>query len=143
MTRQMEPQQVREVLYGAAQLTFPSRKDEEGRVRPPRERIELLEDHYVECATARQGLEEAALWMQDAVKRLEDQWDAIEGWQTAMGAGEKTQKAIVAAKRTLKPDLYDGIREGKWLADKCRTQVKRLERDEDAVSRLYTMLGAG
>lgn len=139
----MTVQEVRQVLYRAAQLRFPSGKDEEGRKLAPRERVESLEDHYVECAMSRQALEEAALWMQDGVKGLEDKWDAIEGWQTVMGAGEKTQKAIVAAKRTIDPETYKGIREGKWLVDKLHRQAKRLERDEEAVSRLYTMQTGG
>lgn len=139
----MTPEEARQTLYCAAQLRFPSGRNEEGDKLAPRERIESLEDHYVECAMSRQALEEAALWMQDGVKVLEDKWDNIEGWQTALGSGEKTQKAIVAAKRTIDPETYDGIREGKWLVDKLHRQAKRLERDEEAVSRLYTMQTGG
>lgn len=131
----MEPKQVREVLYQAAGLTFPRLRDQS-----PQQKISALEDHYVECAISRQALGEAALWMADAVKRLEDAWDAIEGWQTLVPPGDKTQKGVVAAKRKLDPDTYSGIREGKWLVDKLRGQVARLERDEEAASRLYTMM---
>jgi hypothetical protein len=105
----------------------------------PQTRVESYEDFIVRAATFRGELEENLLTIQSSLKALENEWDAIEGWETLAG-DDRTQKAAVAAKRKLKPDLYDGIREGKWLADKLRVQVKRLEQDEGAVSRLYTML---
>lgn len=106
----------------------------------PQTRVESYEDFIVKAATFRGELEENLLDLQSGLKDLEDQWDAIEGWETLVDPSDKTQKAVVNAKRKLKPELYSGIREGKWLADKIRTQVRRLEQDEGSVSRLYTML---
>jgi len=134
----VNPVEVREALYQAAKLTFPRLRD-----LSPEAKVAAIEDHYVACAISRQALEEAALWMQDAVKRLEDAWDAIEGYRTLIPPGDKTQKGVVAAKRQIDPKTYEGIREGKWLVDKLKTQVRRLERDEEAASRLYTMMTGG
>jgi hypothetical protein len=106
----------------------------------PQARIESYEDFIVKAATYRGELEEDLLTIQSSIKDLEDEWEAIEGWETLVDPGDKTQRASVDAKRKLRPDLYSGIREGKWLADKLRVQVKRLEQDEGAASRLYTML---
>lgn len=142
-TPDFSPKAVKKRLFEIATLTVPDLRVD-GRWRPPREQVELLEGHVLDIAKARAELEEMALYMQASYKELEDQWDAIEGWQTAMPAGEKTQKAITAAKRTISPEIYDGIREGKWLADKLLRQVRRLERDEEwTCSRLYTMITGG
>lgn len=138
----MNPKEAKALLFEVAKLRVPSLR-EDGRWIAPRDQVERLEGHMLDASLARGQAEEAALYMQAAVKDLEDDWDAIEGWQTAMGSGDKTQKAVTAAKRTLRPDLYDGIREGKWLADKLRVQIKRLERDEEACSRVYSMLSGG
>lgn len=109
----------------------------------PQTRVESYEDFITKCAIYRGELEENLLDLQSSIKDLEDQWDEIEGWETLADPADKSQKGVVAAKRKLRPDLYSGIREGKWLADKIRTQIKRLEQDEGAASRLYTMLTGG
>jgi hypothetical protein len=151
------PEQCRQILYRVARLRIPNVRqeltpEERGQVfgdEPlppgPAGKIIRLEGFMVDSAIARGDAEEAALYMQAAVKRLEDEWDAIEGWETLLPAtaSERTEKAVVRAKRQLKPELYDGIREGKWLADKLKTQARRLERDEEACSRLYTMATGG
>lgn len=109
----------------------------------PQTRVESYEDFITQCALYRGELEENLLDLQTSIKDLEDEWEAIEGWETIVDPGDKTQKAAVNAKRKLRPDLYSSIREGKWLADKIRVQIKRLEQDEGAASRLYTMLTGG
>lgn len=154
------PEKCRQILYRVARLRIPNVRQE----LPPEEfeevygglgagaspvgpagKIIRLEGFMVDSAIARGDAEEAALYMQAAVKALEDEWDAIEGWETLLPpkASERTEKAVVRAKRQLKPDLYDGIREGKWLADKLKTQARRLERDEETCSRVYTMATGG
>lgn len=115
----------------------------EGRWKSASEQIELLQDHMVSCSLARAVLEEGWLFVTEGVKSLEDRWDGIEGWQMAVTQNKPAQKAIVEAKRKLEPDVYRGIRDGKWLADKLRVQIKRLERDEEACSRIYSMLSGG
>jgi hypothetical protein len=144
------PAECREILFRVAKLRLPDTRkraepvpDEEVGgmpASPGQMKVHALEGYMTDCAIARGEAEEAALYMQAAVKSLEDQWDAIEGWETLLPPQkERTEKSKVEAKRTLKPELYDGIREGKWLADKLKTQVRRLERDEETCSRVYTM----
>ena len=84
------------------------------------------------------------LYIQAALKELEDQWDEVQGWENFRGDRETSQKSIMEAKRKVRPDLYDGIREAKWLVDKCQRQVRRLERDEEfACSRVFTFITGG
>lgn len=105
-------------------------------------KIEMLEDHLFVIARWRCQLEEARLWMQDARRELEDQWDAIEGWQTL--ASGKTKQDGIDAKRTIRPDLYDGIRMAKFLIERLSEQIRRMERDEEyTVSRGYTLISGG
>ncbi len=137
----MTPKEVRELLYRAAKIRVPRFK---GREQEPnaRQKIDEMEDHLFVIARWRCSLEEARLWMHDAVKSLQDEWDEIEGWEAA--AGGKTKQAMVDAKRAIRPDLYDGIREGKFLIERLGEQVRRLERDEEqTVSRAYTLLSGG
>lgn len=148
------PEECRKIVHRVARLRLPDLRREvepeeveplfgEGAVPPPiaAQKVIRLEGFMVESAISRGDAEEAALYMQEAVKALEDQWDQIEGWET-LKKGD-SQKAAVEAKRQLRPELYDGIREGKWLADKLKTQARRLERDEETASRIYTMATGG
>lgn len=143
--------EIRSNLAVAAALRVPPLYDEsippDERVDPakperldPGTRVESYEDHMTKSAIYRGELEENLLTVQTSIKGLEDEWDGIEGWQALITENKPIQKSIVEAKRKVRPDLYDGIREGKWLADKLRTQVRRLEQDESTVSRLYSML---
>lgn len=137
----MTPKEVRELLYRVAKIMVPRFR---GRKEEPtaREKIEEMEDHLFVIARWRCALDEARLWMNDATRQLEDQWEDIEGWQTV--ADGKTKQAVVTAKRTLRPELYDGIREGKFLIERLGEQIRRLERDEEqTISRAYTLISGG
>lgn len=135
----MIPDEVRELLYRASKVMVPTFR---GREMSARQKIEELEDHLFVVARWRCQLEEARLWMQDARRKLEDEWEDIEGWQSA--ASGKTKQAMVDAKRTIRPDLYDGIRSAKFLIERLSEQIRRLERDEEyAVSRGYTLISGG
>lgn len=135
----MSPKEVRELLYRASKVMVPTFR---GREMSGRQKIEELEDHLFIIARWRAQLEEARLWMQDARRELEDQWDEIEGWQAV--ADGKSKQAMIDAKRTIKPDIYDGIRMAKFLIERLSEQIRRLERDEEyAVSRGYTLISGG
>lgn len=137
----MTPKEVRELLYRAAKIMVPRFV---GREETPtaRQKIDEMEDHLFLIARWRCSLEEARLWMHDATRKLEDEWEDIEGWQTV--AEGKTKQDVVNAKKTLKPELYDGIREGKFLIERLSEQVRRLERDEEqTISRAYTLISGG
>jgi hypothetical protein len=138
----VNPDEVRQLLYTVAKVKAPSFK---GRDPKPNagQKIEELEDHLFEIARWRCELEEARLYMHDARRELEDQWDEIEGWQAVAGK-VKTKQDVVAAKKTIRPDLYDGIRMAKFLIERLSEQIRRLERDEEyAVSRGYTLISGG
>jgi hypothetical protein len=143
--------EIRSNLAVAAALRVPPLYDEsippDERVDPAKPerldaqtRVESYEDHMTKSAIYRGELEENLLTVQASIKDLEDEWSQVEGWQTLVDPKDNTKRAVVEAKRKLAPLLYEGIREGKWLADKLRTQVRRLEQDESTVSRLYSML---
>lgn len=133
------PAECRALLLQSAKIRVPTLRTDDGTRLNARQKIDKLEDHLILISRWRALLEEAMLYTQMAVKALEDQWDVIQGWET-LRVGD-TQKSIIEAKRKLKPELYDGIREGKWLADKLARQIRRLERDEEnTVSRAYTMV---
>lgn len=137
----MTPDEIRQLLFRVAKVMVPRFK---GRDETPtaRQKIEELEDYLLVAARWRASLEEARLYMQEARLRLEDEWEAIEGWQTV--ANGKTKQDMIDAKRTIRPDLYEGIRDAKFLIERLSEQIKRLERDEEfAVSRSYTMLTGG
>ncbi|MDP3985066.1 MAG: hypothetical protein Q8Q52_08725 [Acidimicrobiia bacterium] len=136
------PDEVRRLLFTAAKIMVPSLRAPRGEGSlNARRKIDILEDHLILISRWRAQLEEAMLYMQAATKTLEDKWDQIEGWETMRADGEKSQKSIVEAKRKVRPELYDGIREAKWLADKLGRQIRRLERDEEyTVSRAYTLI---
>lgn len=139
----MSPDEIRKLLHSAAKVMVPTFRREEGAPIPnARQKIDVLEDHIFVVARWRCLLEEARLYMHEGRRILEDEWDEIEGWETV--ATGKTKEAQVQAKRTIKPELYDGIRTAKFLIERLGEQIKRLERDEEyAVSRAYTMITGG
>jgi hypothetical protein len=80
------PKEVRELLYRAAKVMCPRFV---GREETPtaRQKIEEMEDHLFLIARWRCSLEEARLWMHDATRKLEDEWEDIEGWQSVADGG--------------------------------------------------------
>lgn len=145
MSEGFAPKEVRELLFTAAKIVPPSFRVSEGELKlDARQKIDLVEDHILLIARWRAKVEEAMLYLQAALKELEDEWDGVEGWQNFRGDRETSQKSITEAKRKVRPDLYDSIREAKWLIDKCLRQIRRLERDEEfSCSRVYTFVTGG
>lgn len=137
--RSWEPDAVRTLLFEAAKLRIPrfSADDTTGF------KIDRLESYLLDTAYWRGELEEARLWMHEAVKIVEDQWSAIKGWEPHLRKPSKadvTQEEIRQAKREIKPDLYDSLREGSHLIRRLSDQIRRLENDDEVVSRAYTFL---
>lgn len=136
----MTVDEARQVVYAAARLRLPRLKDLGG----TQARVAALEDYLVETAIHRGELEEARLHLQDALGELLEQWDMIEGWQQLTPAlSKRTQDDIRRAKRTCRPDLHEGIRVAKNVIARLCEQIRRLEKDDDAASRLYTMVTGG
>lgn len=128
------------LLHAHAELRMPRfQSDDVARVK-----IERLEDFMGEVAVARGNLEEARLWADHIRHTLDDDWTKIEGWQQGMSKPDKaTGPQITEAKRRVRPDIYDAIREAKWVVARLTDQIKRLEKDEENASRRYTLIVGG
>lgn len=108
-------------------------------------KIDELESYLLLTAQARQEAQLAKLMVQEALDVLQGEWDDIDGWEVELpsGNGRRTQAEIVEAKRRVRPDLYTSIQSGKRLIERLTEQVKRLERDDAATSRVYTIITGG
>lgn len=107
----------------------------------PRVKVEALENHLLRCAWHRAELEEALHWAIEAGKLLRRRWDGLQGWEAQLRAGRSTNEQVEAAKRTIDPELWDGMQEVRTLIESLRRQIVRLGgTDYDAVSRAYTLI---
>jgi hypothetical protein len=136
----MDIAQCKELLHQHATLRMPRfGKDDSTTTK-----VGALEDYLGEVAAARGDLEEARLWTDHVRHTIEDEWGRVEGWQQHVAQPNKaTGPQIAEAKRKIKPDLYDAIRESKWVASKLSDQIRRLEKDEEVASRRYTLIVGG
>lgn len=143
----MELVDIEQTVFDVAKLRMPKFKidpnDPMASTRPG-EKVEQLESYLLNVAFARGRAEEARLYAYGAVRRLQQEWDHLDGWEEVFGAPEKAAKAtqpqIKEAKRQIRPDLYDGIEHGTYLVKRLTEQIKRLEKDEDVASRAYTLI---
>lgn len=119
----------------AAELRFPKYDPEQA----PGQKIMALEEYISQTAIGRAELLTAQDWLLEARKALRDQWDAIEG-HTAQLKKDATQAQVDAAKRRIKPEVYDGLDAAKEMLGSIERQVRRLEKDYDAASRTYTLI---
>lgn len=132
----------KEILRLVSLVKVPNLRGEE---LSAQQKIEQLESYLLLTAEARQEAHLAKLTVQEALDRLQAQWDDIEGWELELptGNGRRTQTDVVEAKRRTNPDLYSSIQTGKRLVDRLTEQIKRLEKDDGMSSRTYTMLTGG
>lgn len=128
----------RDVLFRSAKLRFPTLKG-----LPTGEKVDALEDYLAATAIARGELEEARLHVYEALGMLLDEWDDIEGWEPLIRASRPTQEDVRRAKKTLRPDLAAGINSGKRIVARLSDQIARLEHDDKAASREYTIITGG
>jgi hypothetical protein len=111
----------------------------------PRQKVELLEDYLNQTAVMRGELEEARLWAHMALREMVDQWDDIKGWGLHLqGNGSRhTKDDVIAAKREIRPDLHDALKEVKFLVERLSEQIERLGSrmgDDQVASRIYTLI---
>jgi hypothetical protein len=135
------PDDIRQLLFHAAAVRMP-RLDGQSATQT---RIGMVEDYLNLTAITRGELEEARLHTYAAMAKLHDEWDTIEGWETALrrSGSRITQQDVVEAKASLRPDLHDAIKDAKWLIRRLSEQIERLRVDDAAASRLYTMITGG
>jgi hypothetical protein len=135
----MDVAQIREVLHAAMDVRFPRRDPNE----PAVAKIEALEDYLTLTAVHRGELESALYWAREAEKVLDDQWYAITGWEAIRDRKRDTDQAVTEAKRTVAPDIYTSLRDVRRMIHDIGRQIRRLEKDFEAVSRDYTLLTGG
>ena len=143
----MEVSDAKRILFEASRLRVPKLRQEREGDQPPhtaQEKVHLLECYAVDAARWRSHLEEARLWMDEIEHRLKNEWVKIEGWEENLPDGKKpkdaTKEVITDAKRKTRPDLFDALDEARYLGGQLRAQVRRVEKDEERVSRIYTFI---
>lgn len=130
----MQVEEIRTILSEAMLLRFP-RWDPETHAR---EKVEKLEDYLGQTAFHRGELESALYWAREAEKLLLEKWDTIVGWE--VHRDRKTNEGVDDAKRRIDPETWAGLDEVRRLMYDIGRQIKRLEKDFDAVSRDYTFV---
>lgn len=135
----MTLEEIREALGRSARLRM-TRFDER---MSAQDRVDALEDHLNATAVARAELEEARMYAAGVAHKLGDEWDRIQGWETHLRRSQPTQEDVRRAKREIRPDLHDAIREARFLVARLSEQIHRLEQDDTVASRLYTIITGG
>lgn len=137
----MTVDEIRESLFNAAKLHMPAVFTiEEGQLA----KVAKLEEYLNLTACLRGELEEARLHTHEALAKLMAEWDDIEGWELhAPNNSRRTQDDIRRAKKFCRPELYSGINSAKHLVARLSEQIRRLEKDDEVASRLYTMVTGG
>jgi hypothetical protein len=125
-------------VFEAAKLLLP-RFDEKPGVM---EKVSKLEDHALLSARWRGRLEEGRLYMEEVLHRFIVQWEKLEGWEVHLRrrSKEMTKDDIIQAKRNTNPVLWENISDTKHLVAMLSAAIRRLEKDEERGSRVYTFL---
>lgn len=132
--------EIRDALKAAMPLRVPRFDPNTG----AREKVEQIEDYMQTAAFHRGELEEALSWLLALGRQLKTEWDGLVGWEAALPRGSNhTNAQVDAAKRTVRPDLWDALEEARGLAKDIGRHVHRLEFDHDAESRVYTLITGG
>ena len=133
----MTADEARAALYDVAQLRFPNLQ-----TLGHREKVNAIEDYLGQTAIARGELEEARLHVGALHLAMKSEWDDIEGWEMHVGtsASRRTQEDVRMAKKRCRPDLYSALTQSKFLLDSLQLQIRRLEQDDAAASREYTII---
>jgi len=134
----MTIEEIEQVLHAAAAVRFPRIDKDAGLTF----QVEQVQDHLVETAVQRGQLEEARLFAYDALYVLRDEWDELptESYEEFLVSRRPTNVQVEMAKAVVRDDLHVGIKRAKRLIDRLTDQIKRLELDDKAASRAYTML---
>lgn len=132
----MTYKEVQQALHDVAKIKFPQLPDE----APAAAKIGALEAHVTETAIARQLLEEGRLMLEDAYELIDDEWRDVSGYEVYLRGKPKSNVEIDQAKRLVNPDLFFSRRRCIKLLRQIGNQIRRMERDDAAASRCYTML---
>lgn len=110
----------------------------------PAEKVGGLETYLLATAFHRGELVEAWHWLEEVRKKALREWNELTGYEVALPrAGSSrnvTQGDVKAAKRTLRPDLASLLEDCTSLERDLERQIRRLEWDDRAASRSYTLI---
>jgi len=104
----------------------------------PPEKSDALEEFTLVSAFHAGNLHAERLAAHEQLRDLTSEWEHLEGWEPFRRS--KTEAAVDDAKRQLRPDLYDAIRDARWTIARLGEEIDRLERDAQKCSRAYTMI---
>jgi hypothetical protein len=132
----MTYEEIQQQLHVVSRLRMPE-FPEDVRVE---KKIGALEDYLLETARARGVLEEARLTLEDAYEAIDEQWRDVEGYEVYLRGKPKSTAEIDEAKREVNRELFFSRRRCIKLLRQVGNQNRRMERDDAAASRSYTML---
>lgn len=124
-------------LNDASQLRIPKFDPEES----PGLKIAALEDYMLKVSYHRGDLEQAIGWVLEAKHDARRMLDDVQGWEVHVPRGsQRTQEQVLDAKRKIAPQAFNILRDADYFLKRLERQVRRLEHDNDAVSRAYTLI---
>lgn len=104
------------------------------------DKIAQLEEYLLTTARGRGILEEARLGLEDVYEEIDERWRNVTGYEVYLSGKPKTQEEVNEAKRQADTPLFIERRLCMKLLRQVGNQIRRLEKDDAAASRAYTML---
>jgi hypothetical protein len=132
----MEHHEIAEHIKAAGLLRVPGFPDD----MPAAKKIETLESHLLDTARWRSVLEDLRILLEDEYEEIDDLWRDVTGWEMYLSGKPKSREDIDEAKRQVDKSLFTRRRTVIKLMRQCGNQIRRLEKDDAAVSRAYTMM---
>lgn len=132
----MEYEEFEEGIKAAGLLRIPSFAED----LAPAQKIEALESHLLDTARWRSVMEDYRILLEDEYEEIDDLWRDVTGYEIYLNGRPKSKEDIDAAKREVDRPLFERRRKVIKLMRQVGNQIRRLEKDDAAVSRAYTML---
>lgn len=110
----------------------------------PSVKVAAIEDHMVAAAHLSGRLVECRHWLRAMTMSLGEQWEALQGWETALKRprAKATKQDIEASKIAVAPQLFAAGKKASALRASVDDQIARLEREDRTMSRLYTLVAS-
>lgn len=132
----LDYEDIAENIKAAGLLRIPSFADD----MPTAQRIAALEDHLLDTARWRAVMDATRIMLEDDYVEIDDLWRDVTGWEVYLNGKPKSREDIDEAKRQVDRDLFARRRMSMKLMRQTGNQIRRLEKDDAAVSRAYTMM---
>lgn len=146
MAEMMQIPEMEALLAQAVKLRPPRWVEER---LPPAVKIRDIEDYLMETAWMQAELEEALFWLGQLVAHFKGRVEQIVGYEVALPKGKRTERItqadVLAAKRTIDPEVFDAGSRARALREGCLRQIERLrwEAGQGPISRAYTVITGG